>query len=329
MNFTEIKMNIVSWIKQNKFTTVLLLIAAYFAFQFFTSTVGVSMNDLAMDSRSGSSTFGTSSSSFQSLGKVGAPMAESTRTSGIVPPVDNYAPQPDVSNRLVVTDSYMSLLVSNVTEVRGKIVNYAETNGGYMVNSNVNNPQDAPTATVIVRVPSKKIDDALSFYRGLGIKVVNENLNGTDVTDQYVDIDTRIKQLETTKAKLEELLDKATLIADITNLTQQILSYQNQIDSYKGQQDALKKNADLAKLTIYLSTDEIALPYTPTETFRPGVIFKLAVRSLVTSLRGIATNLIWLGVYAVIWLPVLIGYILIRKWWLRRNKTQSSTSYKN
>jgi hypothetical protein len=319
-------MNIVSWIKQNKLTTVLLLVVGYFIWQFFTSTIGV--NQLAMDSSSSSgSTFGAANPGFSSLGKVSAP--ESTRSVGIAPPTADYAPQSDVSNRLVVTDSYMSLLVANVTEVRGKIVNYAETNGGYMVNSNVNNPQDAPTATVIVRVPSKKIDDALNFYRGLGVKVVNENLNGTDVTDQYVDIDARIKQLETTKAKLEELLDRATAISDITNLTQQILSYQSQIDSYKGQQDALKKNADLAKLTIYLSTDEIALPYTPTETFRPNVIFKLAVRSLVTSLRGIATNAIWFAVYGVIWIPVLLLYIFGRKWWLRRNKNQSNTSYKN
>ena len=56
--------------------------------------------------------------------------------------------------------------------------------------------------------------------------------------------------------------------------------YQSQIDSYKGQQDALKKNAQLAKLTIYLSTDEIALPYAPSETFRPQIIFKLAVRGI-------------------------------------------------
>ena len=323
-------MNIVSWIKQNKLISILLIIVGYFVWQSFSrSFLGTNLNSFTIPESTSTSSVGIAN---PSMGKANFGLAEGTSgrsADAIMPPVPDYAPQSDVANRLVVTDSYMSLLVANVTDVRGKIVNYAETNGGYMVNSNVNNPQDAPTATVIVRVPSKKIDDALTFYRGLGIKVVNENLNGTDVTDQYVDIDTRIKQLENTKSKLQDILDRATTITDITNLTQQILSYQNQIDSYKGQQDALKKNADLAKLTIYLSTDEIALPYTPTETFRPNVIFKLAVRSLVTSLRGIATNLIWFAVYGVIWIPLLLIFVFGRKWWLRRNKMQSTASYKN
>lgn len=311
----------ISWIKNNKLTTVLLLVVGYFVFRFFTSTIGVS--NLAMDSvgtQSVSNSFGTASG-VGSLGKV----AESSRSSFLPPVAPDYAPQADVDNRLVVQESYLSLLVKDVTDIRNKIVQHAQSKGGYMVNSNTNNPQDAPTATVIVRVPSDKLEETLSTYRAFGVKVVNENLVGTDVTDQYVDIEERITQLEKTKAKLEELLDRATAISDITNLTQQILSYQSQIDSYKGQQDALEKNANLAKLTVYLSTDEIALPFTPSETFRPSVIFKLAVRSLVGSLRDVAEFAIWLGVYAVIWVPVLIAYILIRKWWLRKNKRIESS----
>jgi glycine cleavage system regulatory protein len=240
----------------------------------------------------------------------------------------DYAPQTGMENRLVIQESYLSLLVKDVTDTRNKIVSHAQSVGGYMVNSNTNNPEESPTATVIVRVPATKLEETLSVYRAMGIKVVNENLTGRDVTDQYVDIDTRIEQLEKTKAKLEELLDRATLIADITNLTQQILSYQSQIDSYIGQQEALKKNADLTKLTVYLSTDEIALPYTPSEKWRPGVIFKLAVRSLVGSLRDLGEFIIWAGVYSVIWVPALLIF-----WYVRRrmnsNKKVESTSYKN
>jgi hypothetical protein len=215
-------------------------------------------------------------------------------------------------------------LVPDVTDTRHTIVPSAHSAGGYMVNSNTNNPEEAPTATVIVRVPSNKLEETLSSYRAMGVKVVNENLVGTDVTDQYVDIDARIEQLENTKAKLEEILDRATSISDITNLTQQILSYQSQIDSYKGQQDALQKNANLAKLTVYLSTDEIALPYTPSETFRPSVIFKLAVRSMVTSLRGLAEWAIWIGVYAVIWMPLLSVYVLLTRWWKKRTLNEKA-----
>ncbi len=69
----------------------------------------------------------------------------------------------------------------------------------------------------------------------------------------------------------------------------------------------------MAKVTIYLSTDEMALPYAPSNAWRPAVIFKLAVRSLIGSLRSLASVLIWIVVYSVIWLPILIAILLLRK----------------
>ncbi len=318
-----------SWMKRNKLATVLLVIVGYFLLQSISKPfLGTNLNTMSLDNASsGVSSYGMESPSVGSTGKGIAPSSE--RSTSIMPPIaPDYAPS-DSKDRLVVQDSYLSLLVKDVTDTRAKIVKHASDAGGYMVNSSVNNPQDAPTSTVIVRIPSTKLEEALTFYRSLSVKVVSENLNGQDVTDQYVDIDTRIEQLEKTKTRLEEILDKATLVSDITNVTQQILSYQNQIDSLKGQQDALKKNAQLTKITLYLSTDEIALPYAPSETFRPAVIFKLAVRSLVTTLRGLATNLIWLAVYAVIWVPLVIAYVLLRKWWTKRKKVESTNTFKN
>src|SRR4030067_996454 len=98
-----------------------------------------------------------------------------------------------------------------------------------MVTSNIQNPQDAPTATVIIRVPSDKLEQTLTFLRNSAIKVVSEFLNGQDVTDEYIDIDKHIAILENTKTKYQEILNQAREISDITNLTQQIINLQNQI----------------------------------------------------------------------------------------------------
>jgi hypothetical protein len=81
----------------------------------------------------------------------------------------------------------------------------------------------------------------------------------------------------------------------------------------------LEKTAKLAKITLYLSTDEYVLPYAPTTPFRPEVIFKQAVRSLVGTLRGLVRLGIWLGVYSVIIVPVgLMIWFFSRKKRLQR-----------
>ncbi len=228
-------------------------------------------------------------------------------------PVSESAPTTDVVSRIVIKNTYLSMQVSKVVDVQKNIVKKAEELGGYMVSSNLSNPQDVPSATVIVRVPAKKLDAALAYFRSLSVKVISENLDGQDVTDQYVDLESRLATYNKTKEKFEAMLDKAVTVQETLEVEREIINVQAQIDSIKGQQDYLKKNAEMAKVTMYLSTDEFALPYAPTEAWRPEVIFKEAVRSVVGTVRWFAGLLIWLAVYAIIWVPILLVVLFIRR----------------
>ena len=237
-----------------------------------------------------------------------------------IPVPHEGSPTTDVKDRLVIKELSLSLLVNNVVKVQKQIIKKAQDLGGYMVDYYLNNPQEAATAIVVVRIPQEKLEQALTYFRGLAIKVITEKFQGQDITDEYIDIEARLKTLYKTKARFEEIMEKATQVQDILNAQREIINLQSQIDSLKGQQQYYEKNAQMARLTIYLSTDELALPYTPSELWRPKVIFKQAVRSLISSLRKIASFLIWLVVYSVIWLPVLL---LIFFFYYKRKKNPS------
>lgn len=293
-----------SWIKTHKLTFALLLIVGYFVYSKFIGLVG----------------FNTSSYRSQYFSEGPQTMVaekgmalRSTGISDIFPLPQEAPPAPDVKDRKVITESYFSLLVNNVVQTQKQIIQKAQQLDGYMVNSNLNNPQDAPSATIIVRVPSNNLDQALDAYRSFAVKVISENLNGQDVTDQYVDNQAKLDTLMQTKAKFEEIYNKARTIQEILEVQNHILNIQSQIDQIKGQQQSLEQNAKMAKVTIYLSTDEFALPYAPSETWRPEVIFKQAVRSLIANVRKIATLLIWLVVYSLIWIPLLVLLYILKK----------------
>lgn len=295
-------MALVDWIKRNKLAALLLLILAFIiGKQWFASP-----------------RFDTSPSFVAPYAQEAAPMgdvSQARKSAGIMisPPTDSYAPAPEVSNRLVLQDSYLSLLVSNVRETTNTILAYTQRSGGYMVNSSLTSPGEAPNGTLIIRIPARSLNTALEHFRGLSIKVVSENLTGQDVTDQYVDNDARLQTLMATKAKFEDIFNRATEISDIVNIQQQLINLQSQIDAVKGQQQYLEKSAQMAKMTIYLSTDELALPYAPQETWRANVIFKYAVRSLVGNIRSVGTLLIWVMVYSIIWIPALFILWKIKK----------------
>ena len=296
---------ILNWIKTNKLLTALLIIVLYFGHAFFVSTYGPNL--LSLDTPLSTRNRLAPAGEFGTVGEL-APAI------GIVPPPDYLEPISDAEERLVIQESNLSLLVEDVRAVGDSVVSYAREQGGFMVLSSYSRPEESPFATITIRVPSDRFDQTLEFLRGQAIKVTNENLVGEDVTAQYTNIGARIETLETTKAKFEDLLDQTSNIDQLLRIQREIIGLQTQIDSLIGRQDALEKNAQFTKITVYLSTDELALPYTPEQTFRPAVIFKLAVRSLINSLRAVASAAIWVGVYAIIWAPLLAGYILFRRW---------------
>lgn len=229
------------------------------------------------------------------------------------------APAPDVANRMVVTNSYLALVVENVVESVERIRNQVPSIGGYVVNSSITRPEEGGTATITIRIPSDKLGETLSSLKGQAVEVVSENLDGTDVTDQFVDNAARLTILEQNKARFEEIMESARTVEDIVEVQQQIFNLQSQIDSIKGQQKYLEETAKTSLVVVYLSTDELALPYAPDDAWRPAVIFKTAVRGLLTTAQSLGSLLIWAVVYSIIWLPILIIIILVSKRLSKKN----------
>jgi hypothetical protein len=298
---------IITWIKANKLAAILLLVVGYFVFKNLTPSLLLNRSISAPGV--GGEFVGYDSGSSLKI-----------NTAETLPYRSGVAPAPEVTDRIVITESSLSLVVKKVNEIQKTIQKKAEELGGYLVNINTSNPSEAAAASgsITVRVPQKKLDEALDYFRGLAAKVVFESINGQDVTDEYVDIETRLNNLGKVKTKYEEILAKAEKVDDIMQVQNQLVNLQSQIDNLKGQQKYLEKSAEFSKVTVYLSTDELALPYAPTETWRPTVIFKKAVRSLVGSVRKIGSLIIWVAVYSIIWIPALVIYKLIQR---RRNKT--------
>ena len=294
------------WIKGHKLTVVLGVVVCVFVGRWVISQ--------------GSGNYSEIVSYRGGLGQAAdSGLAQKMAVGSAVLPPNEVAPVAG-ADRLIVRESTQSLLVKQVKESADKMVEFAKGKGGYMVSQTLSQPEEAPYAEVGVRVPAEKLRETLDYFASLSVKVTNEYVSGFDVTDEYVDIQARVTTLEKTKGKFEQILDEAKEVQDILQVQRELVSIQDQIDSLKGRENYLTKTAELSKITVYLSTDELALPYTPTETFRPEVIFKLAVRSVVSTLRGVASAAIWIGVFGVIWVPALGIIILIK----RRMKKQEA-----
>ncbi|NTV30677.1 DUF4349 domain-containing protein [candidate division WWE3 bacterium] len=299
-------MNAIEWVKNHKAETALIAIGVWF----IGGKLLGSATLYSINTSSSGNYYGASESIFDGVSALG------NSKSTYLPVSQTATPQTNTTDRKVVQDSYLSLLVKDVTKTQEQMVAKAELVGGYMVSSTLSYPEESPYAQIVLRVPSKFLKDVVEHYRSLAIKVTNESLYGQDVTDQYIDLQSRIDSMNQTLTRYEEIRQKATEVNQLVEVQREITSLQTQIDSLKGQQKYLDQTALLSKVTVNLSTDELALPYAPTESFRPAVIFKQAVRSMLGTLRDCGEFIIWVVVYSIIWAPVLAAFI----WWRRRAK---------
>ncbi len=237
---------------------------------------------------------------------------ESVMTKDISTPI----PPSDSASRLVIRDTSLSLQVGNVENTIKSIEDITSSLGGFLVNSYLSKPESAASGNITIRVPEDKRSQALKSFKALSVKVVSESVYGVDVTDQYVDTESKLAILNQTKQRYQDIMDRAVTVNDLMNVQQQLVNLQSQIDALKGQQKYLDQSAKLTKIVIYLSTDDLSLPYSPTNEWRPAVVFKTAVRSLVGNLRSLVSLLIWIIVYS----PVLIVGFLIYRYIKRQRK---------
>lgn len=290
----------ITWIKRNwSLLLLIIIVLAWLLKSFF----GIGVSNLA--SRSGSNiAFDSSYGGTKSVSSLALP-AYQYRPSEAVPV--------ESSSRLLIQETSLSLQVLKVEETIKKVQSIAESMGGYLVNSTLSKPEGAASGTIVIRLPSDKRTQALEQLRTSAVKVVSESVQGQDVTDEYADLEAQLAVLNTTKAKFEEILAKATQVNDLLNVNQQLINIQSQIDKVKGRQQYYEQTAKLTKITVYLSTDDLSLPYTPDDAWRPAVVFKQAVRSMLSTLRGLGCFVLWLVAYLPIILPVVAGIWLFRR----------------
>jgi hypothetical protein len=234
----------------------------------------------------------------------------------------SYMPMPPVypggesvrGGELYIQDTSLSLVSGNPLQTESEVRRITQELGGFLVSSNMTRPEEGATANVIVRVPTDRLDEALQKFEEAGERVVSKSILGRDVTEQYQDIESRLETLETVEARLQELLARTTEASTLLQIQQQLFQIQDQKDALVGQQQYLEDAAAMTRVTIYVASDEQALPYVPAQPWKPDAIFKQAVRSLVGTVRGIASAGIWIVVYLPLFIPfVLIGWVIARR----------------
>lgn len=209
-------------------------------------------------------------------------------------------------DRLIIKTGSLSIVVDDVRAAIAKAAAFAKEQGGFVVTSNVSEYGSVPSGHVIVRIPSQIFDNGIENAKSLG-EVKSEQVNGQDVTEEFVDLGSRLKSLRAAEAQFLEIMKRAVKIEDVLAVQRELTTVRSQIESIEGRRKYLSESAKLSTLTLNFSTDPSALPVVDDDSWKPFRTLKEAARDMVEAFQILGDGLIWLVVY----IPVAIAYTIL------------------
>ena len=209
-----------------------------------------------------------------------------------------------VEQRIVKTGE-VTLEVPQVAEASGQIRAMTVELGGYVGGSQAGTLEDQ--ATLTIRVPADRFDEALARLREMDADVRAEATREQDVTGQAVDLEARIENLRASEASYRELVARAERVEDILAVQTRLDDVRGQIEQLTAQLEALEGQAALSTLTITLVPRPTPVTQ-EAEAWDPGAELNRALASLVGIGQGLMDGLIW---FTVVWLPILLVLALL------------------
>jgi len=225
---------------------------------------------------------------------------------------------PSTEERMIVRTGEMSLVVEDVVDTRDEIAQLAVKYDGYVVSSRISGEEQEMRGYISIRVPDDKFESALAELRGLSVRVISESTSSQDVTEEYVDLESRLKNAQATENQYLALLQKAADVEDILRIYERLSQVRREIEQIKGRMQYLERTSSMSLISVSLEPQTTAKPLV-----RAGwnivEIFKSAIRGLVIAGQVIGTIAIGLIIFSPIW-----GTILGIVYWRRRKRKKAS-----
>jgi len=220
------------------------------------------------------------------------------------------------AERKVIQTANLTLVVQEMEKTVTAIRDMVVAQGGFVSSSNVWQQGNVLRGTIVVRVPATGLESFLGEVKKLAVRVEREQTGGQDVTEEYVDIEAQLKNLEATEKELRELLttvrEKTGKAEDIMAVYRELTNVRGQIERIKGRMQYIDRSVELATVTLELTErgpEPIGEP-----GWQPLQIVRRALNALVEGAKILFAVVIYLVVVFVplLGVPAVVIWLIVR-----------------
>ncbi len=239
---------------------------------------------------------------------VPAPSADAGRTAQQVAPSGEINPL-----RRVIRTGQVAIEVETFDDVTRRLLAIAEGAGGFVADSSYSDEDGTPRGTFVLRVPAARFSDVVRQVEQLGT-VQRRQITGQDVTEEFIDLEARVRNLERQEARLLTFMDKATKIPDLMAIEQEVARVRGEIERLTGRMRFLSSKVEMATVQAEVSQKPKKAPGgfwdIDRSIARIQHAFLNTVRQLLEAAEGLTA-------FAAALLPLallgLLGWIMVRR----------------
>ena len=167
-------------------------------------------------------------------------------------------PAPLAQQRIVVHTARMSLVVDDVALTVDQITGIAGDLGGWVVSSDRSSRH---SGAIAIRVPAQLLDEAFRQLEALALSVESRAVTSDDVTDEFVDSQSRLASMRATEQRLLSFLEIAQDVEDALLIQEELSSLQLRIEEIEGRLSFLSQTAaySLIEVSLKLASETIGV----------------------------------------------------------------------
>lgn len=265
--------------------------------------------------------FGNSSSEESSRGSYDAFLNDisssdmnksSLYTSESAPSVDDGNGSYDIDQKIVKTGS-ASMLVSNIDKSIASLNGILDQYNGVILSSYDSGENNDRYVRLRFKVESNDFDRVMTDLLDIDGEIVNSQADTQDITEQYVDTQSRLKNLRSVEAQLMKILNDADTVTDTLAVYRELTSIRSQIEVYEGQIKYMDNQTDYSYITVTFSVNKEGIDISE-NAWKPIGEFKAALNAFVGVLKGLGNVFIWLVVFSpFILIPTGIVLVLNKR----------------
>jgi len=203
--------------------------------------------------------------------------------------------------RVVIQTASLTLVVPDPAASADEIADLAAEMGGFVVSSNISRTTyadigvTANQGSIQIRVPAERLAEALERIKSGATEVRGENISGQDVTQEFTDLQSSLRNLEAAEEQLLEIMGSATDTEDVLRVFENLRQVRQEIEITTGRIQYLSESAALSSISVELIPDAAAQPL-QIGGWRPEGTAREAFTALIRALRFLGEAAIWTGI---------------------------------